>query len=217
MSFFSELKRRNVIRAGIAYAVFAWLLLQIVEFVLEIVGSPLWIIQSLVVLAIAGLPGVMVFAWVFELTPEGIKRDAEVDREKSIRPHTAHRLETVTIVCLAMAVAFLMADRHYEFGRVVETSADEAPAPAPAESTSEPDRKAIAVLPFHNLSTEEENEFFAAGVHEDILTYLTRIADLKVNSPHLGAQVRGHAAEHERSRCGAGRRFHRRRQRPPRR
>ena len=76
MSFFTELKRRNVFRAAIAYISFAWMLLQIVDFVLDVVGSPAWILQTLVVLAVAGLPVVVVFAWVFELTPDGFKRDS---------------------------------------------------------------------------------------------------------------------------------------------
>ena len=91
MSLFGELKRRNVFRAALAYIFFAWLLLQIVDFALDAIGAPNWILQTLLVLAIAGLPAVVVTAWVYELTPEGLKKDAEVDHEQSIRPQTATR------------------------------------------------------------------------------------------------------------------------------
>ena len=87
MKIIAELKRRNVFRATLAYAVFAWLLLQVVEFVLEVVGSPDWVLRVLVVLALAGLPAVAIFAWAFEITPEGVKREKDAVSYTHLRAH----------------------------------------------------------------------------------------------------------------------------------
>jgi hypothetical protein len=112
MSLFSELKRRNVIRAAIAYGVFAWLLLQVVDFSLDIVGYPNWIMHTLVVLAALGLPCVMTFAWLFEITPDGIKRDADVPREQSVRAQTGQTLNRLTLVVVVVLVVFLVTNRN---------------------------------------------------------------------------------------------------------
>ena len=88
MSFIGELKRRNVFRAGIAYVLVSWVLLQGADFAFDLIGAPNWVIQSLFLLAALGLPGVLIFAWVYEMTPEGLKREKEIDRERSVTPET---------------------------------------------------------------------------------------------------------------------------------
>ena len=89
MSFFAELKRRNVVRVGIAYGLIAWVALQIIDFLLELTDAPSWVLQVCFILAAIGLPIVLIFSWIFEMTPEGIKRESEVDRSASITPTTA--------------------------------------------------------------------------------------------------------------------------------
>ena len=88
MSLFEELKRRNVFRVGIAWILMGWVVLQGADFVLDLVGAPDWVIRAMAVIGVAGLPVALFFAWAFEVTPEGIKREAEVDRSQSITPHT---------------------------------------------------------------------------------------------------------------------------------
>ena len=191
MSLFNELKRRNVFRVGIAYAVTAWLLMQIGEVMAPALRLPDWALSTLAFFLILGFPVVLLFAWAFELTPEGLKRESEVDRSQSMTPRTGRKLDIAVIIVLAAAVVFLLFERFQEPETTDRTAtpqtsqaADATTLPAPAASTADPAdaRKAIAVLPFQNLSTDEENAFFAAGVHEDILTYLSRVAELRVNS-----------------------------------
>ena len=88
MSFFGELKRRNVFRVGIAYALAAWVLLQAIDFVLDAISAPNWILQVFILAAVAGFLVVLVFSWVFEVTPEGLKREKDIDRTQSITPQT---------------------------------------------------------------------------------------------------------------------------------
>ena len=194
MSIFDELKRRNVFRATLAYAVFAWLLLQVVEFVLEVVGSPAWVLRVLVVLALAGLPAVAIFAWAFEITPEGVKREKDVDRSVSQRPETGQRLNQITLVSVVMLVAFLVADWFFVGGGQAEKTdpdpAAEGPAALPAEAApasaspaapADP-RIGVAVLPFTNMSPDPDNEYFADGISEELLNVLVDIEGLRVPS-----------------------------------
>ena len=105
MSLFNELKRRNVIRVAIAYSVIGWVLAQVAEFAFENFGAPDWVLKSVVVILLLGLPIAIVFAWAFEMTPEGIKREKQVDRSESITPQTGKKLDRVIIVVLAVALA----------------------------------------------------------------------------------------------------------------
>jgi MFS family permease len=111
MTFFQELKRRNVVRMAIAYGVVAWVLLQFIDFTLEVIDAPGWILQVFVLTAAIGLPIVLIFSWIFEMTPEGIKRESEIDRSQSITPQTGRRIDRLIIGALALAVVILLADR----------------------------------------------------------------------------------------------------------
>ncbi len=197
MSLFSELKRRNVFRVGIAYALGAWVLLQGADFALDVAGAPDWIIRALVILAGIGLPAVLIFSWIFEMTPEGLKKESQLDRSQSIAPQTGHKLDRVIIAFLVVAVGVLLADRFTERSAPGNTEQVALPAPqASVEVTasndsnsatvtgSEPaiDRQSVAVLPFAFRSTNPEDEFFAEGMHDDLLTQLAKIGSLKVIS-----------------------------------
>lgn len=195
MSLFSELKRRNVFRVGIAYAVAAWVLLQVVDLVFEYITAPAWIMQLLMLALAIGLPIVLILAWVFELTPEGIKRETAIDPAKSVTLQTGRKLDRVIILFLALAVIFLLADRFRSGGEAVSESAETSRAATGAtgetgqtgaademDGVAEDTDKSIAVLPLANRSVNAEDAFFAEGLHDELLTQLSRISALRVIS-----------------------------------
>jgi TolB-like protein len=193
MSLFEELKRRNVIRVGVAYAVAAWVLLQIFDVLGDIFELPAWGGKLILAMLIVGFFMALFFAWAFELTPEGVKREAEVDRSQSITPQTGKKLNAAILVLMAVAIAYLLFDKFYLAPRLATSlaadSQSEAAAPtqppataAVADAQPEISRQSIAVLPFDNRSRLEEDEFFVAGIHDDLLTNLARIGSLKVIS-----------------------------------
>jgi TolB-like protein/Flp pilus assembly protein TadD len=188
MSLFEELKRRNVFRVGIAYAVVAWVLLQVVDLVLDNITAPEWIMKVFMLAVAVGFPVAVIIAWAFEMTPEGLKRETEVDRSQSITPKTGHKLDRLIIVFLAVAVVVLLAERMYvgdERLPAVSTAVDseKSSADISAQSTNPVSRaqgNSIAVLPFVNMSADPDNEYFSDGIAEEILNVLARIPELKV-------------------------------------
>jgi TolB-like protein/Flp pilus assembly protein TadD len=166
-NFFAELKRRNVYKVAIAYAVVAWLLMQIATQVFPFLEIPNWAIRLVIMLIVIGFPIALVIAWAFELTPEGLKRTEFADElpKKSARNHA---WLYVVIVAGAISVSLFF------FGRYTATSKQSGLTALPAKS--------IAVLPFENLSGNPENAYFADGIQEEILMRLAKIADLKVVS-----------------------------------
>jgi TolB-like protein/Tfp pilus assembly protein PilF len=174
-SFFGELRRRNVYRVAIAYAVVAWLIIQVSAATFPVLEIPNWCVRLVIVLVALGFPVAVILAWAYELTPEGIKRTEDVAPDRSIKRSTGQRLNFLIIAVLLCAVAFLVYQRFY-----------------PSEKTSGRSEKSIAVLPFENMSDDKENAFFADGIQDDILTSLAKIHDLKVISrtsvmPYRGA------------------------------
>ena len=111
MSLFEELKRRNVFRVGVAYLLLGWAVLQGADFLLDLVGAPDWVIRALAVIGLVGFPFALFLAWAFELTPEGIKRESEVDRSRSLTSQTGKKLNAIIMGLLVVAVALLVADR----------------------------------------------------------------------------------------------------------
>ncbi|NCF73091.1 MAG: hypothetical protein GWP67_06265 [Gammaproteobacteria bacterium] len=172
MSFLAELKRRNVFRVAIAYIIVAWLLLQVADTLVPALHLPEWFISGIALLLILGFPIAIIFAWAFEMTPDGVKREREVDRSQSITPQTGQKLNITIIVLLAVAVAyfatdkFLLQDRQPPVDEVVQTSVN----------------PSIAVLPFVNMSDDASNEFFADGITEELLNLLAKIPELDVTS-----------------------------------
>ncbi len=187
MTFFQELKRRNVFRVGLAYALAAWVLLQIADFVLEVIDAPSWILQVFVLAAAIGLPVVLIFSWVFEMTPEGIKRESQVDRSRSITPQTGRKLDRVIIVFLALAVVALLVERFLSPQPQTQTPAAEA-RPDSAKPVSERPvlasraKSSLAVLPFLALSNGPDDEYFADGLTEEILNSLAQLPELLVTA-----------------------------------
>jgi TolB-like protein/Tfp pilus assembly protein PilF len=170
-NFFAELKRRNVYKVAVAYAVVAWLIVQVATQVFPFFNVPNWAVRLVVLLLVLGFPVALILSWAFEITPEGIKRESEVEPGKSIRRRTGRRIVGLTAVAAAIAAGLLLF-------QLVRTRSP--------TSKSEPARvipdKSIAVLPFNNLSEEKANAYFADGVQDQILTDLSHIADLKVIS-----------------------------------
>jgi len=182
MSLFAELKRRNVVRVGIAYAVIAWVVAQIAEFAFENFGAPDWVLKTVVVLLLLGLPVILVFAWAFELTPEGLKREKDVDRSQSITSQTGHKLDRTIIAVLVVALAWFAWDK---FG--TESNPEAVAEPAPASEVQEIVRtevseKSVAVLPFVAMSSGPDDEYFADGLTEEILNSLAQLPELLVTA-----------------------------------
>ena len=189
MNFLAELKRRNVVRVGIAYALIGWVLAQVAEFAFENFGAPDWVLRTFVTILLLGLPLVLFFAWAFEMTPEGIKREEDVDRSKSITVSTGHKLNYVIIAALVAALGFTWWTR-----QPVETPAspqaqtqaptivagDDAAAKQDVVEQEGPSQRSIAVLPFVNMSSDQAQEWFSDGLTEEILNALARTPDLLV-------------------------------------
>jgi TolB-like protein len=180
MSFFEELKRRNVVRVGVAYAVISWLLAQVAEFAFENFGAPEWVLKTFVVLLLLGLPLALFFAWAFELTPEGIKLEKDVDREDSTTAQTGRTLNVLTLTGLAMAVALAVTFQMLNTtDPLTATDSAEQQAAQKGDPGSAPE-KSIAVLPFVAMTASQDDEFFADGLSEEILNVLAKIEGLKV-------------------------------------
>ena len=189
MSFIDELKRRNVFRVAIAYVVVAWLIAQVADLVLDNIDAPHWVMQAFLLLLGLGLPLALFFAWAFELTPEGLKKEKDVDRTRSITQHTGRKLDRAIIVILVLALGYFAYDKFAKPGsenhfpeKVNQTSSSEVENGSLTPGPTVASQKSIAVLPFANRSKREEDEFFTEGIHDDLLTHLAKIGSLKVIS-----------------------------------
>jgi TolB-like protein/Tfp pilus assembly protein PilF len=177
-SFFAELKRRNVYKVAVAYAVVAWLLIQAASIVLPTFEAPGWTMKILIAVLVIGFPLTVVLAWAFEITPEGIKLEKDVPASESITAHTGRKLVGITIALSVIAAGLLA----FQLLRSkANSSAVVAPTPL-ANVVAEISNKSIAVLPFDNLSDDKSNAYFAEGIQDEILTRLAKIAALKVIS-----------------------------------
>jgi len=123
MSFFDELKRRNVVRVGVAYAIASWVLLQVADLVLEAIEAPPWVLQALMLVVGLGFVAAVVIAWAYEMTPEGIKREKDVDRNRSITHETALKLDRIIIAFLVVAVAYFVWESRFSEKRPEPQSA----------------------------------------------------------------------------------------------
>src|SRR6266545_4804351 len=166
-NFFAELKRRNVYKVAIAYAVVSWLLMQIATQVFPFLEIPNWAIRLVIMLLALGFPIALVVAWAFELTPEGLKRTESADE---LPKKTSRNRVWLYVVVIAAVISVSL----FFFGRYTATSKQSGLTDAPAKS--------IAVLPFENLSGNPDNAYFTDGIQEEILMRLAKVADLKVIS-----------------------------------
>ena len=187
MSLFSELKRRNVIRVSAAYIVVAWLIIQVAETLFPLFGYGEAPARIVVIVLAIGLAPALIISWAFEITPEGLKRDGEVDHAQSIATHTGKKLDRVIMAVLVLAVAYFSFDK-FVLDPQRDVDITESATRAGAEQAKEEARlgmfndKSVAVLPLINRSEAKEDEFFADGMHDELLTRLSRISSIKVIS-----------------------------------
>jgi TolB-like protein/tetratricopeptide (TPR) repeat protein len=188
MSLLAELKRRNVIRMAGLYLVGAWLVTQVSGTLLPMFGAPEWVARSVVILLAIGLVPALVVAWVFELTPSGLKRDDEVTAAESIAPQTARRMDRMLLVVMALALGYFALDKFVLApGRDASRSPlaatpirTESAASVGARDANVVDSKSIAVLAFANLSEDRSNDYFSDGISEELLNVLAKVPALKV-------------------------------------
>jgi adenylate cyclase len=171
--FFAELKRRNVIRMAGLYLVGAWLLTQVASTILPMFGTPEWLPRTIVILLAIGFIPALIFSWIFEVTPEGLRRDAEVPPERSIGPQTGRRMDRMIIAVLMVALGYFAFDKFVLAPRRQSTQLLN-------ESSSAGNAQSIAVLPFVNMTSDKEQEFFSDGLSEELLNQLAQIPQLRV-------------------------------------
>lgn len=190
MSFFEELKRRNVLRVAAAYAIVAWLLIQVTETIFPLFGFDDTPARIVVIVLGIGLIPTIIFAWAFEMTPEGLKKERDVDRSQSITPVTGKKLDRMIMVVLALAVGYFAFDKFVldpqremakdeQIAEKVEAARAEGRTEAMVGSYGD---KSIAVLPFVNMSSDKEQEYFSDGISEEMLNLLAKFSALRVIS-----------------------------------
>ena len=163
-SFLEELRRRNVFKVGLAYLAMAWLLLQVGDTVFPAFGAPAWALRALIVFLVAGLPFVVMIAWVFELTPEGVKRTDELPVDSSFTRQTGRKLDFIIIAFLSLALITVVVDRYV------------------LERSMLPEVSTLAVLPLQNLSGNTDEDYFADGMTEALISNLAKVSALRVIS-----------------------------------
>jgi TolB-like protein len=186
MQLLEELKRRNVIRMAGLYLVGAWLLVQVAGTLLPVFGAPDWVMKSVVGLLAIGFVPALIFSWVFELTPQGLKRDEDVRPEESIAPQTARRMNRTIIVVLLLALGYFAFDKFvlapHRDAAMLAAATKAAAAKPVAAAQAKVDPHSIAVLPFLNMSGDKNNEYFSDGISEELLNVLVRVNDFSVAS-----------------------------------
>jgi TolB-like protein/Tfp pilus assembly protein PilF len=224
LSLVAELKRRNVFKVGTAYLALGWVITQVTATVVPYMRLPEWTVPMVVWIGVIGFPCVLIFSWAYELTPEGLKRESEVDRSASITQNTGKRLDYIIIGLLVAAIAMFALNRfappsamgagnangprdsglagttgaaeedrgHGPLPQASPTAAASAPAPAPAFA---PDAKSIAVMPFVNMSSDKEQDYFSDGLSEELLNLLARIPELRVTSRSSAFAFKGKETE----------------------
>jgi len=192
MSLFKELKRRNVIRVATAYLIVGWLLIQVLGLATDSFEAPSWIMKLAITIIVIGFFISLIISWAYELTPEGIKRDKDVNRDDTITHHTAKKLDIITIVAL-IAVGSLVLWQQFIKTEVKVTNISTTISTEPETTPKEQGVSAnsIAVLPFADLSKEGDQEYFSDGIAEEILNVLVRVDALQVTSRTSAFQFKG--------------------------
>src|SRR5438034_2175481 len=182
-NFFAELKRRNVYKVAVAYALVAWLLIQAASILFPTFDAPPWVMKVFVAVLVLGFPIALVFSWAFEITPEGIKREEDVPPNESITHHTGRKIVGITIVVAVIAAGLFV----YQLVRSKNTGT-----PRQSEATTASiSQKSVAVLAFANLSDDKGSEYFSDGISEELLTVLQKIAGLDVAARNSAFSFKG--------------------------
>ncbi len=195
MSFIKELKRRNVIRVAIAYAVAAWLLIEFSATTFPMLRLPEWTATFVTVLVMIGFPLALIFAWAFELTPEGLKREHEVDRSESITHLTGRKLDFIIMAVMVLALGYFAFDKFVldpsRDAELVQTTTEAVIEQAAETGKAETADKSIAVLAFADLSPEGDQEYFSDGISEELLNLLAQLPGLRVAARTSSFQFKG--------------------------
>lgn len=196
MTLIKELKRRNVFRAAFGYVVLSWFLLQVADLVLENIDAPAWVIQTIMLLSALGFPVVVFFSWAYEVTPEGIKRESEIDHSQSITQTTGRKLDRAITAVLIVALGYFAFDKFVLSTGRENAAIEQATSLALAERLATREAsvdtiKSIAVLPFVNMSDDASNEFFSDGLSEEMLNLLAKIPGLRVTSRSSAFSYKG--------------------------
>jgi adenylate cyclase len=186
LQLFKELQRRNVFRVAIGYVVSSWFLAQVADLVLENTGAPDWVMQTILLVLALGFPVVVFFSWAYEVTPEGIKRESEVDRTQSTTQVTGRKLDRAITGVLVIALAYFAYDKFVlsedREAALVDAAMQTATEQAASADVSTQSSKSVAVLPFAALSSGEDDGYFADGLTEEILNSLAALPELLVTA-----------------------------------
>ena len=182
VSFLEELKRRNVYRVAVAYAIVGWMAVQVTSVFAPALRLPEWVVSLVALVAVIGFPVALVLSWVYEMTPTGLRRTDDVPLEHSIAHVTAQKLNYVIIGALTALLLFVVVDAYVLRDGAAVASSEAAPpaSAAPPEAAREVLRNSVAVLPFANLSPNPDDAFFAQGIHEEVLNQLAKLGALHV-------------------------------------
>src|SRR6266705_4207924 len=170
-NFFAELKRRNVYKVAIAYAVVAWLLIQAASIFLPAFNAPQWAMQIVILILVVGFPIALAFSWAFEITPEGIKLESEIEPSKSIKRGTGRKIVAMTIALAVVAAGLFV----YQLVRSKSTVTPRQHASAARTEAAPGPQRSIAVLPFVNMSADKNDEYLSDGMTEELLNVLTKV------------------------------------------
>jgi len=191
MSFFNELKRRNVVKVAAAYIIVGWLIMQAGEVMSPALHLPEWVNSTLAFFLILGFPLAMVIAWAFEMTPEGLKKEKDIDRSQPLAITYGRKLNYTITALLAVALTYFVWESRFQMepepfsqeptAQTVNPG-NEQKVPTPVTQDDGPDSNTIAVLPFINMSSDPEQEYFSDGITEEVLNLLVKIPELKVTS-----------------------------------
>ena len=192
MTLFSELKRRNVFRLAVGYLAVSWLLIQIVETIFPVFGISDTYIRLLIILLAIGFPLVLIFAWLYELTPEGLKLDKDIDRSAVQEHYTGKKLDRVIMIVLVLSLGYFAVDKFVldpaRDAQREETAANRGRTEALVSAFG---KSSIAVLPFINMSSDAEQEYFSDGISEELLNLLAKVRNLRVISRSSSFSYKG--------------------------
>ena len=191
VSVIAELKRRNVVRVAVLYGLAAWLILQVADVLVPALGLPGWVMRFVALLLILGFPLVLIFSWVYELTPEGLKKQQEVDLNQSITHETGRKINYLIGALAVLAIVVVAVERFIPRTAPIPAATEAAPGAPPAEAPVQAAAKSIAVLPFADMSAGKDQEYFADGLSEELLNLLAKLPELRVIGRTSSFQFKG--------------------------
>src|SRR5438128_6852825 len=179
-AFFAELKRRNVYKVAVAYAVVAWLLIQAASIFFPAFDAPPWVMKVFIIVVILGFPVALIFSWAFEITPEGIKLESEIEPSTSSSRRTGRKIVAITIALAVVAAGLFVFQMVGRDRRARRSNVETAEGGRPGGASLAADQKSIAVLPFVNMSADKNDEYLSDGMTEELINVLAKVPGLRV-------------------------------------